>query len=41
MLNKIPDPTKTEIKNKLTDRLKTELTDRSRAILSNLITGSE
>jgi len=29
-----------EIKNRLTDREKTELTKRSRAILSNLIAGS-
>jgi len=40
MLNIIADPIKTEIKNRLTDRVKTELTERSRAILSNLIAGS-
>jgi len=40
MLNKIPDPIKTEIKNRITDRIQSELTDRSRAILSKLIAGS-
>jgi len=40
MLNKIPDTIKTEIKNILIDRIKTELTDSSKAILSNLFAGS-
>jgi len=40
-LIKIHDPIKTEIKNRITDGVKTELTDRSKAFLSNLFASSE